>query len=200
MHPAESPDGPSQFDFEGVALPFLPNVARYAQLLTRDLSNAEDLTQETFLRAYQSWRTFRGGDCRKWLFTICRNVYLRDRQRSRRFVAADDPAEELRVARALYDQAATAGLDDLFHRVDIGPAIQAGIARLLPEYREVLLLVDIEDKTYADAAAIVGAPVGTIRSRLFRARRLLQEMLIEHAQDLGFAGRVECEAMAASDA
>ena len=199
MQPAESPDGPAPFDFEGVALPFLPNVARYAQLLTRDAANAEDLTQETFLRAYQSWRTFHGGDCRKWLFTICRNVYLRDRQRSRRFVAADDPAEELRVARALYDQAATSGLENLFHRVDIGPAIQAGIARLLPEYGEVLLLVDIEDKTYSDAAAILGVPVGTIRSRLFRARRLLQEMLIEHARDLGLGGRVECGATEASD-
>src|SRR5689334_15661158 len=78
-------------DFEEEALEFLPNVARYARLLTRDKADADDLTQETFLRAFEKWSTFRPGtDCRKWLFTICRNLYLRNRQRSKRFVSEED--------------------------------------------------------------------------------------------------------------
>src|SRR5215813_1317041 len=96
---------PSTATFESEALPFLPNVARYARLLTHDAADADDLTQETFLRAYQNWNTFRpGSDCRKWLFTICRNVYIRDRQRSQRFVTVENPEADLSAMRELFDQ------------------------------------------------------------------------------------------------
>jgi RNA polymerase sigma-70 factor (ECF subfamily) len=175
-------------DFESEALPLLPNVARYARLLTRNAIDAEDLTQETFLRAYKHWNTFRpGSDCRKWLFTICRNAHFRQRQRSERFITTDDPESESFATRALYDAAASSGLSRLFDRVDIGPSLEGGIRDLPKEYRETLLLVDVEDRTYADAAEVLGVPVGTIRSRLFRARRMLQESLLEHARDLGFS-------------
>ena len=173
-------------DFEAEALRFLPNVARYARLLTRDPADADDLTQETFLRAYQNWSSFRPGtDCRAWLFTICRNVYLRERQRSQRFVSTENPERELNAMRQLYDTAVDGGLNHIFSRVDLGPALERGIRDLQPEYRDALLLVDIEDRSYADAASIIGVPIGTIRSRLFRARRLLQHALLEHARDLG---------------
>jgi RNA polymerase sigma-70 factor, ECF subfamily len=174
--------------FESVALPFLPNVARYARLLTRDASDADDLTQETFLRAYEGWNTFRPDtDCRRWLFAICRNLYLRDRKRSERFVPVEDPEGELQATRQLYGRALAEGLKDLFDRIDVAPAITKGLEALVPEYREVTILIDIEDCTYADAAATLGVPIGTVRSRLFRARRLLQEMLFEYAKDLGFS-------------
>lgn len=176
----------STSDFETEALRFIPNVARYARLLTRDEADADDLTQETFLRAYQNWNTFRPGtDCRKWLCTICRNIYLRDRQRSQRFVALENPAHDLTATRQLYDHAFVAGLSRLFDRIDLGPAIADGLRELAPEYRDAILLVDIEGRSYADAAAIAGVRIGTIRSRLFRARRLLQEALLEHARDAG---------------
>src|SRR5689334_17279150 len=114
MELAEDVQSPPTGDFEADALPFLPNVARYARLLRRDAADADDLTQETFLRAFASWNTFRAGtDCRKWLFTICRNVYLRDRQRSQRVVTLDDAELELFAARELYDLAVTKGLDRL---------------------------------------------------------------------------------------
>jgi RNA polymerase sigma-70 factor (ECF subfamily) len=172
--------------FEVEALPFLPNVARYARLLTRDSADADDLTQETFLRAYAAWASFRpGSDCRKWLFTICRNLYLRDRQRSQRFVAVDDADGELRATREMYFRAREQGCKDLFERIDLGPALQKGLDSLLPEYREVVVLIDIEDCSYAAAAAALNVPIGTVRSRLFRARRLLQQSLMEHAEDLG---------------
>jgi len=175
-------------DFETVALEFLPNVARYARLLTRDKADADDLTQETFLRAFQKWSTFRPGtDCRKWLFTICRNLYLRSRQRSKRFVSEDDAEIELRAMHDIYSQAMAYGLKGLFDRLDIGPALQRGLAELLPEYREAVLLIDVEDYSYEEAASAAGVPIGTIRSRLFRARRRLQQSLLEYARDLGFS-------------
>ena len=188
MEKADSANSPELPDFESEALRFLPNVTRYARLLTRDAADAEDLAQETFLRAYENWNTFRpGSDCRKWLFTICRNVYLRDQQRAKRFVAADDPEQELKEARRLFDQAAAEGLAGLFDRIDLVPAVERGLASLPPEYREALMLVDLEDQSYAGAADAAGVPVGTIRSRLFRARRMLQETLLEHARDMGLA-------------
>ena len=176
--------------FESEALPFLPNVARYARVLTRDSADADDLTQETFLRAYEAWGSFRpGSDCRKWLFTICRNLYLRNRQRAQRFVAVDDADGELKATREMYFRAREQGCKDLFERIDLGPALEKGLASLLPEYREVVVLVDIEDCSYAAAAAALNVPIGTVRSRLFRARRLLQQSLMEYAEDLGFLRR-----------
>jgi len=184
LHP---PPLPTVEAFERDALVFLPNVARYARLLTRDSADADDLTQETFLRAYEAWASFRpGSDCRKWLFTICRNLYLRNRQRSQRFVAVDDADGELKATRQMYFHAREQGCKDLFDRIDLGPALQKGLDSLLPEYREVVVLIDIEDCSYAAAAEALNVPIGTVRSRLFRARRLLQQCLMEYAEDLGF--------------
>jgi RNA polymerase sigma-70 factor (ECF subfamily) len=177
---------PTEAEFRAEALRWLPNVSRYARLLTRDKSDADDLTQETFLRAYLSWTTFQpGSDCRKWLFTICRHLFLRSQQRERRVVSVEDPETDLQKTAELYWEASASGLENLFLRIDLGPALEQALHGMPVEYREVVILVDVEDYTYADAAAALGVPVGTVRSRLFRARRLLQESLIEHARDIG---------------
>ena len=176
----------AQADFQDVALRWLPHVSRYARLLTRDKSDADDLTQETFLRAYGSWATFRpDSDCRKWLFTICRNTFLRSRQRASRVQVVEDVEHEMYATARLYWDAVSEGLDSVVDRLDLGPALKRCLDSMLPEYAETVILVDIEDYTYADAAETLGVPVGTVRSRLFRARRLLQEALIEYARDLG---------------
>jgi len=186
VEPVEEPQ-PSA-DFETDALRFLPNVARFARVLTGDAADADDLTQETFLRAYAKWSTYQPGtDCRKWLFTICRHIHLRTQQRTRRVIAVDDPERELIAARELFDAAWGQGLDGLFDRLDIGPAVERALHALPAEYREALTLVDVEGWAYSEAAELSGVPVGTIRSRLYRARRSLQESLITYAQDLGFA-------------
>lgn len=186
MEAANPTHRPAESDFQHEVLRWLPHVARYARLLTRNQPDADDLTQETFLRAYRSWSTFRpDSDCRKWLFTICRNTFLRDRHRAERVVAVEDPEAEVRATTLLYWDAMTHGLDDVFDRLDLGPALEQCLKAMLPEYAETVILVDVEDYTYADAAAELGVPVGTVRSRLFRARRLLQEALIEYARDLG---------------
>jgi RNA polymerase sigma-70 factor, ECF subfamily len=188
--------------FRAEALRWLPNVARYARLLTRNQADADDLAQETYLRAFQSWATFRpGSDCRKWLFTICRNLYLNDRRRANRIVGMDDPEAEVGRVSELYWSAVESGLGDLFDRIDVGPALDRGLRAMPSEYREVVVLVDIESYAYADAAKALGIPIGTVRSRLFRARRLLQEVMIECARDMGLgAGRVKVSLGAAEEA
>lgn len=174
--------------FANEALVWLADVTRFALSLTRDESDADDLVQETFLRAFQAWDTYVAGtECRGWLFTICRNAYYRQQRRERRMVQCDDPDLEALAAVAVHASASTAGLGDVFGRVDLGEAIDDALTQLPDQFREAIILVDVQDQSYEAAAEVVGVPVGTIRSRLFRGRRLLQEALIDHARDLGLA-------------
>ena len=176
--------------FASEALPWLPHVARFARTLARDPADADDLVQETFLRAYDAWHTYTPGTgCKSWLFTICRNIYLRELRRGARMVATDDPEAEAMASAGLYHYAVRRGLDTMFDRVDLGPAVRQAIAALPDDYRDVVVLVDVQDCAYGEAAQVLGVPLGTVRSRLFRARRLLQQSLIAFAEDAGFVGR-----------
>lgn len=187
MRSGETPRPPRDASFRCEALPWLPHVARYARVLARDPADADDLVQETFLRAYNAWDSYQPGtSCRSWLFTICRNVHLRGVQRDARMYTTDDPDAESVASAGLYHYAAGRGLDTVFDRVDLRDAVQDAIATLPAEYRDVVLLVDVQDLPYGEAASALGIPLGTVRSRLFRARRLLQAQLIAFAEDAGF--------------
>lgn len=173
--------------FDEVALPCLPELARFARSLTHDASDADDLVQETYLRAFEAWHTFQlGTDCRRWLFTICRNVFLRTRERAERVVSVEDPEAETLGAVMSHKSARDAGLDDLFARIDLGPALERAIDMLSGQFATVVRLIDVDGRTYEDVAGMLDVPIGTVRSRLFRARRLLQESLLAHALDAGF--------------
>ena len=178
----------SDESFKREALPFMDDVYRFALSLTRDAADAEDVVQETFLRAYRSWHTFeKGSDCRKWLFTICRNVFLRARERHRFEVDAEDGDAEALAAARHHSQMIQDGTDQLLTRVDLRPALAAALARLEEPFRSAVVLVDVEDQSYEHAAEVLGVPIGTVRSRLFRGRRQLQEALAAYARDAGFA-------------
>ena len=173
--------------FERDALPWLDDVYRFALSLTRDESDADDVVQETFLRAYRSWHTFiPGTDCRRWLFTICRNVFLRSRERQRPTVDLEDGEQDAVAAGSVYAAAREKGYDDIYARLDLAPALRDAIDELSEPFRSAVILVDVEDLTYEAAAEVMEVPIGTVRSRLFRGRRLLQEKLLTVAEDLGF--------------
>ncbi len=195
--PASSTDGPATNDsaFEREALPWMDDVYRFALSLTRDPSDADDVVQETYLRAYRSWHTYEpGSDCRRWLFTICRNAFLRSLERERPTVELDDVERDVIGAGEVYVAALEEGYTDLFARTDIGPAIDRAVQELPEPFRSTLVLVDVQDQSYESAAEVLGVPIGTIRSRLFRGRRLVQERLLAHARDLGVAGRARPQA------
>jgi len=176
--------------FRDEALPHLDAVTGFALSLTRDESAANDLVQETFLSAYRSWDQYDPGtECRAWLFTICRHAWIRTRRREEREIACEDGDLEALGAAAVHSGAMQSGLGDLFERYDIQRALTSALDELPAAFREVVVLVDIEDQSYEDTAKMLGIPKGTVRSRLFRARRLLQEQLIEHARDMGLATR-----------
>jgi RNA polymerase sigma-70 factor (ECF subfamily) len=179
----------SDAEFDREALPLLPEVARYARSLTKDGADADDLVQDTYLTAYRQWHQFQPGtECRAWLFTICRNRFYRVRLREARYDSAEDPELESLAAAALHASARDAGLAEAFEADEVRQAVLDAIAELPEPFRDVALMVDLNDFTYEAAASAIGVPVGTVRSRLFRARRLLQERLLIHARDAGFGG------------
>jgi RNA polymerase sigma-70 factor, ECF subfamily len=174
--------------FRDEALPHLPALSSFAMSLTRNEASAEDLVQETYLRAYKSWDQYEPGtECRGWLFTICRHLWIRVRKREEREVVCEDGDLEALGAAAVHAGAVQSGLGDLFERLDIRRSLDEALGTLPAAFREAVVLVDLEDQSYDDAARILEIPKGTLRSRLFRARRLLQEQLIEHARDAGLA-------------
>jgi RNA polymerase sigma-70 factor (ECF subfamily) len=180
----------SATDFESVTLRHLDAVARFALSLTRDRADADDLVQETYLRAFRGWKTFHlGTDARRWLFAICRNVFLRSRRRRQTLVESDDGDVDAMPAVLTHVQAMHAGLGQLFELLDVRPAVERAIAELPEPHHTVLVLVDLEEHSYQEAASILDVPVGTVRSRLFRARRMIQEALIAYAEDAGIALR-----------
>jgi RNA polymerase sigma-70 factor, ECF subfamily len=175
--------------FEHEAIPWIDDVYRFALSLTRDESDADDVVQDTFLRAFRSWHTYLpGSDCRRWLFTICRNVFLRSRERERPTIELDAPEVELGAAAAVNAPFARESLDDAYTHLDLAPAIDRALARVPEPFRSTLVIVDVEDQSYESAAETLGVPIGTVRSRLFRGRRLMQEQLLNYAADAGFGG------------
>lgn len=180
--------GERQVAFELEAIPWIEDVYRFALSLTRDESDADDVVQDTFLRAYRSWHTYLpGSDCRRWLFTICRNVFLRSRERARPMIELDAADVELSTADSVQLGIAREGYDDASTRLDLGPAINLALAKIPEPFRSTLIIVDVEDQSYESAAELLGVPIGTVRSRLFRGRRLMQEQLQPYAMDLGLA-------------
>jgi RNA polymerase sigma-70 factor (ECF subfamily) len=174
-----------QQQFHDVALRWLPDVTRFAQSLTRDETQAEDLVQETYLRAWRHWDTFKvGSEARAWLFTIARNAWRKKAPRDARLVAVEDQQLQA-MSDAEYPLGASSDVTRALAAVDLGPAIAEAIEGLPEVFRDVVQLADVQELSYAEVAEVLGIPVGTVRSRLFRARRLLQTALLEHAQDHG---------------
>jgi RNA polymerase sigma-70 factor (ECF subfamily) len=177
------------------ALPFMDDVYRFSLSLTRDPADAQDIVQETYLRAYRSWHTFQpGSDCRRWLFTICRNAFLRSRESRRHEVEVDDGDAEAIAAARQHQAMLDDGTDRLLTAVDLGPALDRAVSELDEPFRSTILLVDVEDQSYEAAAEILGVPIGTVRSRLFRARRQLQGQLRRFALDAGIGASPGTEA------
>lgn len=176
-------------EFERLAMPCLGDVTRFARSLTRDATRADDLVQETFLQALRGWHTFRfDADVRRWLLAICHHAFVRGVRREARYVEApdDDPELESLATAVAHRVAYDNGLGDIIDRMDLGPALDRAMASIPQHFRGAVVLVDVEGLSYEEAAEILNVAIGTVRSRLFRGRRLLQDLLFEYARDAGF--------------
>jgi RNA polymerase sigma-70 factor (ECF subfamily) len=172
--------------FEEEALTHADQLYRIALRLSGSPQTAEELVQETYLRAFRGWRGYRpGSNLAAWLATILRNAFLDEaRKQSRR------PAQESYEDTSeyyLYNQLAESGgepQEAVLNRL-AGSAIVDSLADVPPAFREVLVLVDIGEFSYQDAADILGVPIGTVMSRLHRGRRALKQSLAARASEGG---------------
>jgi RNA polymerase sigma-70 factor, ECF subfamily len=177
------------------ALPWLDAVYRFALRLTGgNRSEADDLTQETFLRAYRHWDTFtRGTSARSWLFTIARNAFLRSRERQTRrpeTLETDlDFSVEALGASEVYKSIAAADPERQFFDSFVDDEIIQAIESLPVEFREAVVLSDVEGLNYGEIAEVLGVPMGTVKSRLYRGRRQLERKLYDYAVDMGYLRR-----------
>jgi RNA polymerase sigma-70 factor (ECF subfamily) len=179
-------------DFRAEALPHMDAVFRFALRLSGNKDEAEDLVQETFLRAYRSWAQYTPGtQCKSWLFTICRNVFLRQRERGQRHEeivseTVDRSAGALDVVNPVWVRAVEADPEGDFFRSIVDEEVLLRIQELPEDYRTAVVLSDLEGFTYQEISEMTGVPVGTVKSRLFRGRRILQKALYDYAVSMGY--------------
>jgi RNA polymerase sigma-70 factor, ECF subfamily len=154
--------------FDDLALPLLPALYNYARWLAKDASEAEDLVQETYVKALRGFESFaRGTNFRAWMYRILRNTFLTSKSGLRAQVSIDDED---------FDVAAADPEPHLIMRIDHG-AVRRAIDELPLVFREVLLLADVEEMSYREIAEALSVPIGTVTSRLLRARRKVREAL-----------------------
>lgn len=168
------PSATNSVDFEQLALPLFASLYAHACWLTRDHAEAEDLVQETFSKALRAFDSFQAGtNFKAWVFRILRNTFLTSRT-------------GLAVSRTVFLEDHPDALDitddnpspqDILIRLDNQAAIYTALDQLQPFLREALLLCDVEGLKYKDIAVILDVPIGTVMSRISRARSVLRQLL-----------------------
>ena len=158
--------------FDAVVMPHLDAAYNLARWMTRNTTDAEDVAQEAMLRAFRFFNTFQGEDGRVWLLTIVRNTYLTwlRRQIPQQNAAEFDEAVHTDIEAALTPES------EVLRRAG-EQQIRKAIAQLPPEYREVILMRELEQMSYKEIAAVTQSPLGTIMSRLSRGRNLLRRLV-----------------------
>ena len=179
--------------FREAALPHLDAVYTLARYLLRDPTDAEDAVQECYLRALRHFDTLRGEEVKPWLFAILRNVCRVEYSRRSRVLLYDVNAEpdKSETTLPLWREAQDTPETEMLRKLDSG-TIQGLVAALPDVFREVIVLRELEDMSYREIAGIVGAPVGTVMSRLARGRAMLREAWLKaDGQKAEQAGKVE---------
>jgi RNA polymerase sigma-70 factor (ECF subfamily) len=169
-----------QQQVESAGVPLLRHLdAAYnlARWLMRDDHDAEDMVQEAYMRAYKRFSTFKGGNERAWLLTIVRNCSYDLLKRNGTRTSDDAFDEEGHIVRTTSSCDPEAAL----LREEKAELVRNALANLLPEHREILILREMEELSYGEIASTIGVPVGTVMSRLSRARNRLQQSLAAHA-------------------
>ena len=160
--------------FEELALPLLVSLYNHAFWLARNRAEAEDIVQETLAKALRAFDSFQPStNFKAWIFCIMRNTFLTSRTgiAASRTIFLEDHASAFEIA------AAGPSPEEIVIRLDDQVALQAALEKLQPLLREVLLLCDAEEMKYKDIALILGVPIGTVMSRISRARQALRELL-----------------------
>jgi RNA polymerase sigma-70 factor (ECF subfamily) len=175
--------------FESTALPLMQRLYNTALHLTGDADDAADVLQDTYFRAFRTFDNFRPGtNAKAWLFTILYSVFF-NRRRKRQREVGPLPPDELEQRFQLYvEQPSHNGVGQTEAWGASWPReVQRALSALPEVFRAAVLLVDVEELSYEEAATALDCPVGTVQSRVFRARRMLHSALAEYARREGFA-------------
>ncbi len=175
-------DRPARFDEEALAQ--MDALYGFAFKLTKVREEAEDLVSDTMLRAFQRWRQFElGSNIRAWLFTILYHAFV---SRKRRIDAREVPMPETEDGYNRLEPAEDENPEASFYDSLIDDEVVRAIGELPEEYRSALVMSDLHGLRYAEIARVLGVPEGTVKSRLFRGRRLLQGRLRAYAEEMGY--------------
>ena len=170
--------------FDQEILPHLDLLYRVGLRYTREPARAEDLVQDTLLKAYRSWDRFQPGtSARAWLLAIMRNTFINLYRREKREPITLD-LDQLDV-QPVPTEAEESDPEGAFFDKIVDERILRALDSLPLDFREVLVLSDVEGLPYAEIAQALGIPAGTVKSRLFRARKLMQKDLYDHALEMG---------------
>lgn len=170
--------------FEAEALVHLDAMYSFALKLSRSRDDAEDLVSDTILRAFERWEQYRlGTNIRAWLFTILYHVFV---SRKRRIDAREVLATDESDGWGAFEPVGELNPEARFYETFLDAEITSAIDNLPDEYRAAVVLSDIHELRYAEIAHILGVPEGTVKSRLFRGRRILQKKLLGYAMDMGY--------------
>lgn len=167
-------------DFETAAMPHMGDLYRSARRVLGSESEGEDVVQETYLQAWKSFDRFElGTNCRAWLYKIMFHVIQRHRRNWRGFSLRSTRDDNVELETALvYEPPVPDGVTD--------EDVLAAFDRIPRQFREALILADVQEFSYKEVAATLNIPVGTVMSRLNRGRKLLRSELAQYAQSLGF--------------
>lgn len=179
---APPPERPARFDEDALAQ--MDALYSFALKLTKVREEAEDLVSVTMLRALQRWRQFRiGTNIRAWLFTILYHAFV---SRKRRIDAREVPMPETENGYNPIEPVADENPEATFYDSFVDEDVVRAIGELPEEYRSALVMSDVHGLRYAEIARVLGVPEGTVKSRLFRGRRLLQGRLRAYAEEMGY--------------
>lgn len=176
-------------EFEEIAMPHADALFGAAMRMTRDRDQAEDLVQETLLRAFRFWHKFqRGTNIKAWLFRIQTNIFInRYRKKQSESKVMDDRQVDDLLDRFAVEESAWIPTDvrEDFLKQVLGDEVVDALDKLPFEFRMTVLLADMHDFSYKEIAEVLECPVGTVMSRLHRARKMLQAQLFQYAVDRG---------------
>jgi RNA polymerase sigma-70 factor (ECF subfamily) len=180
-------------EFEETALPHLDSLFNAALKMARDPAEAEDLVQDTFVRAYRFFSRYeRGSNCKAWLFTILKNTFINRYRKARsqpEAVAFETIEGHSEGAIDEAHEPPSRSPEEVVADTRLGEAVRGALDTLPADYRMVVLLSMVEGYTYKEIASIMSCPIGTVMSRLFRARQVLQASLASHARERGLIER-----------
>jgi RNA polymerase sigma-70 factor (ECF subfamily) len=184
------PTGVTAWDFDSQVMPYLDSLYNTAYRMTRSSEDAEDLVQETYFKAFKYYDKFEEGtNLKAWLFKILKNTFINNYRkkklepRSVDFAEIEDSFERI-VRRDNTDQPADPEAE-YFHGV-LDDDVKKSLDSLPYDYRMVVVLADLEDFSYKEIAEILDCPVGTVMSRLYRGRKLLEKALLKYARHHGY--------------